>query len=532
MIAGNIRERIYAGYGNENNTVTGNTLYMIGGTVLYAYGGAGAGTGLVSENSLTFSDAAQAEELYGGLSIGSGNAEGNSVAMNGGTLAWGILGGQANNGKATGNSVTITGGAVGTYDEYDPDGNIYSGWLVGGYGKAGASGNTVTFSGSSTSANNINGGESASGNVSSNRVTISGGTVLGAGGIRGGWSETGTVSGNTVEILGGTLRSISGGMVGGTTPTGSVTGNSVTISGGTMSTVDGGLSVSGDVTNNTVTVTGVTAIGSILGGRSDGANTVVSGNSVFVTGGDALGVVVGGQAMYGETFNAGPRTITNNMISVSGGVWREGSYISGAYGEANGDVLQNNVVRISGTPDLSGVYLFGAMKNGVPYDTWQTDGNTLKIDGFTGNVLGLANFRNYEFRLPSSLSSGDVVLAVKDALTYRTISTDITGTMVTIGFYEASTSLAPGDRFTLIDASTQELIGKPANVDNSINAIVGGKIYTFALSVENDKLVAEVTSVKGAPLGGSSSSCADGAAGGMAIAGAAAFALMRRKRAR
>ena len=248
---------VYGGY-VSGGTASGNKVTisggMIGGSSGHArlYGGYAAASGTVDNNTVivcggTFTDNG-AGEAYGGWAKG-GTASGNVVSICGGTLGCyemtgNICGGyvdsstQASVGKAADNQVVIDHIAAAGTTEIGDD-------IAGGYVSGSAaivSGNCVTIrqtSGiTSVAASAVCGGRAESGTVSSNTVTISGGTIGGA--VYGGTAKSGTVSSNTVTISGGT---ISGSIYGGAVSSGTATGNTVNFYGGSIGqTLYGGFS--------------------------------------------------------------------------------------------------------------------------------------------------------------------------------------------------------------------------------------------------------------------------------------------------
>ena len=447
MINRNIGNRIYAGYAIGTNDATSNDLNMTGGLV--------------------------GDRIVGGHSI-NGNATANMVTMSGGEAARAFGGTTSGTGAATGNRVTISGGKLGAAPATD-------GWVFGGFTASGdVSGNTVTLSGATTRVNNIEGGESIDGDVYDNTVKLLSGMVSGDAGIRGGWSSIGAVFGNSVEISGGSARNIAGGLSGGSGGAKPVTRNSVVLSGGVVEDVRGGHSFSGNVTDNTVTVEPGAQISSfIMGGSGNGDDVTISGNVVNLSAGTAANSIYGGSAFKSAT-------ITNNRVSITGGVHAASIY-GGRSDSTSGNTIKNNIISISGTPNLSAAALFGGGING-DYTTWQTDGNKLEVNGFVGDVKKIAYFQNYDFKLSGTLKSGDAVLTVADPVS-------IDRTTVMLGFAGASTALAAGDEFVLIDGSARGMNGTPVNAGTNINATLGNQTYTFVLSVSGDKLVANVASV-------------------------------------
>lgn len=166
-----VAESAAGGYATgTGGSATGNTLTINGGQI----NGTGIGKGAV-----------------GGAAV-DGNADGNRLNINGGSIAGYAAAGMAGtSGHATGNTLTMTDGSVG--------GNAQGGYAAG---SGDASGNTFTMSGGSIT-NNAYGGMSASGKAEGNTLEISGGSV--AHNAVGGESQS-EANNNTVQITGGQIN--------------------------------------------------------------------------------------------------------------------------------------------------------------------------------------------------------------------------------------------------------------------------------------------------------------------------------------
>lgn len=106
--------------------------------------------------------------------------------------------------------------------------------------------------------------------------------------IIGGWSQTGNVSSNTLTIAGGNFRNLTVITGGATMYSGSANGNTVNITGGNIvmdygsGFIAGGVGVT-SATNNKVNISGGTIEGIIYGGRTQSGGTV-SGNTITISG--------------------------------------------------------------------------------------------------------------------------------------------------------------------------------------------------------------------------------------------------------
>ena len=255
----------WAGRTKVGNKVENNKLTVTGGTInAAAYGG------LVENHKL---------DAHGNP-LPTGDAEKNTVAISGGTVA-NAYGAEVRtkDGNATENSAEITNGTVGS---------VYGATLTAANATGTADKSKVDISGSANITGDVYGGHiaqaNATGTITNSEVNISGGTVNGS--VYGGDNAG---SGNAT---GGTL-SISGGNVGGTiygnhTNAGDATGATINITGGTMGDVYGGFANgTGKTTGNIVNlgtasdaVAGTTNIsGTIYGGNQ---TNNVTGNTLNV----------------------------------------------------------------------------------------------------------------------------------------------------------------------------------------------------------------------------------------------------------
>ena len=179
---------LYAGYTFGDGAVTNNTVNFSGGKSTGYIGGGyidkAASTAEVSHNKVFFTDGT-AEQIRGGVTIGSGAAKKNAVEFSAGT-ATGIRGAEIEGGTAEENEVTIKGGTV--------SGDVY-GAETSGTGEAKK--NTVTISGGTVNAE-VTGGVGYK--ATANTVTLTGGTV--SGNVYGGKSAGpgSSTSGNIVNL--------------------------------------------------------------------------------------------------------------------------------------------------------------------------------------------------------------------------------------------------------------------------------------------------------------------------------------------
>ena len=167
------------GKGAEGNTVELSGTADISGNIYGGYalhqmdnpltGEAAAGD--ASQNTVKISDVTVKGEVYGGYTAEgttSNDATGNAVTIESGTIEKTVYGGYTADGTASKNTVTINGGTVGVADSTESSDTVFGGYsasgeavsniltvsggdLIGhvtsGYGKTGASDNTLTMTG-------------------------------------------------------------------------------------------------------------------------------------------------------------------------------------------------------------------------------------------------------------------------------------------------------------------------------------------------------------------------------------------------
>ncbi|MBQ8701066.1 MAG: hypothetical protein IJ522_05780 [Acidaminococcaceae bacterium] len=285
---GTVTGNVYGGELNSSNSGTGNAtsneVYISGGTVSGSvYGGdvKGKVSGNANSNRVEIcggtvksSGAGSGDTVYGGYSE-TGNANSNKVQVSGESIIkLTVYGGVSKyeEGTANNNEVTVSDSA-----------NLPSGITAGWSPKKDAKNNTVTIEGGIVKGY-IDGGV-ATGAADNNHIIVNGGTVSYLQGGSGGSSATG----NTVEINGGTVTDT---IYGGNSDSGSVSNNAVTITGGTMNGrwIYAGYTNSGTANNNIVNLTGTAALSNVslygtnktggtgnelhVGGIKDGANGV------------------------------------------------------------------------------------------------------------------------------------------------------------------------------------------------------------------------------------------------------------------
>lgn len=170
------------GKGAEGNTVELSGTADVSGNIYGGYalhqmdnpltGEAAAGD--ASQNTVKISDVTVKGEVYGGYTAEgttSNDATGNAVTIESGTIEKTVYGGYTADGTASKNTVTINGGTVGVADSTESSDTVFGGYsasgeavsniltvsggdmighVTSGYGKTGASDNTLTMTGGSS----------------------------------------------------------------------------------------------------------------------------------------------------------------------------------------------------------------------------------------------------------------------------------------------------------------------------------------------------------------------------------------------
>jgi hypothetical protein len=442
-----------------------------------------------------------------GAFTGDTDVSNNSVIVdtNGITIKVAVIGAGVQYGNATGNNVTINHGTIGSGTPTEP-GQVFGGYVTGG----------------------SNGG--TSGNAERNTVTVTGGTIndhvfgglvqgpAGTSNINPGWRTTGdgNAINNTVEIKGGELKK---GIFGGRAYAGDAKNNQIKLSGtANLSAVEeiiGGSSVSGNATANSVDIAvDIKIKGDIVGGRTDGGaangNTVTinkgkiednnNNSKLFISGGNIENTIGSKSANENKVIIKGNRT-----TKLIGGTDDSGALnVVGARGLAS-NKAENNRVEISGYPEFTGhVNLYGAyLDNGIG----TTKNNVVQISDYpdfsanvslyggigttaTGNKLilkadepltvnSVQNFQEYDITIPSTVGNGGSVLIVNGTANLGTSAPTIKVSNV---------ALAKNEYIYLISAGTLTQGGFTAS---SITATAAdGKAIQLALAIDSNKLKA------------------------------------------
>ena len=431
MSGGTVADQIIGGRSKYSDTdpnavsVSDNQVTITGGTVEKdVFGGAADTAGNVTGNVVTMSGEGTnvKENLVGGLS-NSGDASGNTVNLNGGSVGKIVFGGNATNGRADRNVINVTGGSVG--------GNI-----IAGQANKGTDKNEVHVSGGTINGQ-ITGGYSIDSASTNNTVTVKNVTVTGN--ITSGYvekSENGEVSGNAE-------------------------GNSLTISdSATVNQVTSGYTQYGSASNNTLLVTSNATVNTFaVAGVSENGN--VSGNSLTINGGAHLADYgVGGKTLIGDA--------TNNSVSI------EDATIDGnVYGgvTSNGNATNNLITLTGGNVKIAGTVYGGFFDGEVRSSADVFTGNTLNLNHFRGELGGIENVQNYNWVLPKDVVNNETLVHITGdnpvnlANTTHKVAIDNDGNRLTVG-----------DKITLID--------KTANAPKSTMEVKQGNFLIYDMKAE------------------------------------------------
>ena len=415
---------------------------------------------------------------------------GMAMANSGGTL-------QANGdyiGVAPEYNVTIdenvNGSAYGRYETDNPASGAMLSISTGGkanaaFGGRAASGdvtgNKVTMSGgeivegssSGPHAGNLYGGLAVYGDAKANEVTVSGGTLGRFTYVYGGLSEQGAAGGtaakggNKVTITGGTVGTVQGGY-----SRGDASYNSVVIAGGTVQGIAyGGQSTQGNALNNSVTVKEGTVQSDVYGGYTSLTGMKAAGNKVTISGGtvwDVYGGWVEDMNEDGDSVGGSPNpaSATENTVEIRGG-------------KVNGDVYggrsalgpaERNTVILAKEEGKDAPSINGTVYGGYSARGGSVKNNTLQVEAVGLSAPEIMNFDNYKFVLPADSKAGETMLK----LTGQGADLTIDGTKVDMAVAkDGGLNIGFGESVTLLHKTG----GTGAfNVENVTGAVQTSKL--------------------------------------------------------
>lgn len=435
--SGTISGNVAGGWTTGSGAAVNNTLTVVGGVINNDIFGGYSEGGTASSNHVILNGGTISGEVHGGATSGNGAIENNDVTLAGATVKNNIVGGVSANGNANNNSVTVSSGSVVAEEETKQLA------VVGGraFSAGEANSNTVIINGGQVEI--VRGGQSKTGNVSDNTVTISGTSdaPTKVGEIVGGWvddSGNGTetakrAKGNAVTINEG--AEVAGNVYGAIVKkgTGAAANNTVTVNGGMITGgIDGGLSGEGNASYNQVNISGGTVNGDIHGGD---ANETSDHNKIVITGGKIGGKVIGGVLSVASA--------TDNSVSI------ENATIDGnVYGgvTSNGSATNNLITLTGGNVKISGTIYGGFIDNSTRASGDVVTGNTLKFVHFRGDIAGIENVQNYNWVLPKDVVNGETLVHITG-----TNAVDLANTSHVVALENDGNRLNVGDKVTLID---------------------------------------------------------------------------------
>ena len=318
--------------------------------------------------------------------------------------------------------------------------------------------------------------------------TINGGTIKGDVYGVGNANYTGDVSGGNVTISGNATISGDDGIAyvyGGSTTNGNAEYNTVNISDNVtikgssgIASVYGGYSENGNVEYNTVNISDNAKVrGNVFGGESDGGNakynTVnISGGTITIASGPWFAYVCGGWSTSGSA--------NDNTVNISGG-----SVTGDVYGgrSANGSANDNEII-ISGDADIENANLYGS------YNDTDT-GNTLTIDGWSGNTKSVQNFNDIAFKNINWNENKPVLTITAGS------ADDLKNTTIDTIHIAGGSNINVGESMTLIKSESNTNLGlTEGNVTDTFTAGVAREGFGSTSVDGNGNVTFKVNSIK------------------------------------
>ena len=259
-------------------------------------------------------------------------------------------------------------------------------------------------------------------------------------------------------------------------------GGNVTINGNAEVTyaVFGGRSNGINAHHNTVNISGGSVTGKVYGG--DSGSSQAYDNTVNISGGSVTDNVFGGHSGSGQAYD--------NTVNISGGSIGADQQSVNVYGGwSTSGSANNNEIIISGSADIAYANLYGGYKD---TDT----GNTLTIDGWSGNTQSVQNFSDINFNNVNWQNGGTVLKITNGS------EGNLTNTNINLNSIAGGSSIKAGDKMTFIASNTNLSDEVKYNINNTFTAgvareglgstNVNGNVVTF--NIDSIKLSGQAVS--------------------------------------
>lgn len=446
---------------------SGNSVTITGGTI-------GSTDGVDPENP---------SSIVGALSV-PGKATDNHVSISGANLigAIEIYGGESGAGS-TGNSVTLAG---------DASGNIYGGLTMG---SGAASGNTINLESGHISSSQIIAGYTVSGEASDNTVNITGGVLNGTAALYGGYgtSSTGNTlnvysKGNTVGELGYFQKIYIAPeaelTIGSADAEGAENTGSFAVENGTTVDAEGALTIAGDLSFDASTVTaGNAAIGGTVS-STNGSTVSLGGNDLALTTANVdntstLTLTSGkltAEKLSDSITGGGKLTLdgTATLATTAGQVFTDGDTTETTAGD-NGltETAADSVNFKAGTLSLSDDYSYTYLTNIQKTMDALEDSTTSIV--MTGNLVDTTGISN-------TLTT-DQISSIGDTAALDTVTVTTEGSNISIGAFSSednTTSLDRGFNVAALDMGGADTV-----------SVAGGQNLTLGDSETTDVITTD-----------------------------------------